>query len=147
MRSDHWTARTKDAVQFLQRMSLRAPSQTVRLSVVPCRPNDKRGDVRGRVDGRRRRGVASGNGVRSGGAVVPREQICDAPGGMVGDTVDRVGQPSLGIDAVEVGGLDQTVAAGGTMAALIRALPRTTTIRVQRERVAASASGIATGRL
>jgi hypothetical protein len=40
---------------------------------------------------------------------------------MVNDTADGVGQPGLGIDAVQLCGLDQAVDGGGTVAALIRA--------------------------
>ena len=40
---------------------------------------------------------------------------------MIGDTSDDVGEPSLGIDAVEAGGLDERVHDGGSAAAFVGA--------------------------
>ncbi len=40
---------------------------------------------------------------------------------MVGDTGDAISQPSLRVDAVEIGGLDKAVGAGGPVTALVRA--------------------------
>jgi hypothetical protein len=39
---------------------------------------------------------------------------------MVGDASDDVGEPSLGIDAVEAGGLNEGVHDGGSAAAVVR---------------------------
>lgn len=52
---------------------------------------------------------------------VPRQQIVDVPGRMVGQTAEHIGEPGLRIDAVELGGLDQRVEGGRAMAAGIRA--------------------------
>ena len=48
---------------------------------------------------------------------VPGQQFGDPIGGMVGNAVENVGELSLGIDAVEPGGLDQRVHGGGSTAA------------------------------
>jgi len=52
----------------------------------------------------------------------PRRQLADAGDRMpVGNAGEHVAQPGFGIDAVELGGLDQRVDRGGALAALVRA--------------------------
>jgi hypothetical protein len=52
---------------------------------------------------------------------VPRQELIDAGDLAVWDVGERVSQPSLGIDAVELGGLDQGAGDGGGAAAGLRA--------------------------
>src|SRR5260370_28256383 len=52
---------------------------------------------------------------------VPGQQLVDATGGMSGDAGQHVGQPGLGIDVVELGGDDEAVEEGGTLAAAVGA--------------------------
>ena len=54
-------------------------------------------------------------------APVPGHQLIDLLGGMTGDAGEDVGQPGLGIDVVELGGDDEAVHEGGTVAAAIGA--------------------------
>src|SRR5260370_24982040 len=49
------------------------------------------------------------------------QQLVDATGGMSGDAGQHVGQPGLGIDVVELGGDDEAVEEGGTLAAAVGA--------------------------
>jgi hypothetical protein len=59
--------------------------------------------------------------VNAGFDVVLGQQIVDAACWMVGDARDGVAQPSLGIDAAQLGALDQGLDRGGTLAALVGA--------------------------
>lgn len=54
---------------------------------------------------------------RADHGVTPREEICDLPGGMIGDTCEDASQICFGIEAVELGGLDQRQFASGALAA------------------------------
>ena len=54
-------------------------------------------------------------------APVPGHQFIELLDGMAGDTGEDVGQPGLGIDVVELGGDDEAVHEGGTVAATIGA--------------------------
>ncbi len=46
-------------------------------------------------------------------SVTPGEQLVDAVDLVVGDAGERVGEPGLRIDAVELGGFDQCIGDGG----------------------------------
>ena len=65
--------------------------------------------------------------MRSGGvsgalrAPVPRQELVDALGGMIRQAGQHVGEPSLWIDVVELGGGDEGVDHRRTSAALIGA--------------------------
>ena len=52
------------------------------------------------------------------------EKVGDKACGRVGDAGNGVDQPSLEVHAVQLGGLDQSIYAGGEMAALIGAAER-----------------------
>ena len=58
-----------------------------------------------------------------GGAIlrapIPRQQISDPLGGMVGQSRQDIGEPSLWVDIVELGGLDEGVDGGGAPAAFV----------------------------
>src|SRR5687768_13436212 len=56
-----------------------------------------------------------------GGAPVPRQQVRDLLGGMVGDPGEDVGQPGLWVDAVQLRGLDQGVDRRRPFATAVRA--------------------------
>jgi len=45
---------------------------------------------------------------------VPGQQLGDAPGRVILQTCEHVGEPGLRIDVVELGGLDQRVDRGGS---------------------------------
>ena len=62
--------------------------------------------------GSRRDGVST---LRIG--PVPGQQFIDAPGRMAGEAGENIAEPGCGIDAVELGGLDQRVDGGGALAA------------------------------
>src|SRR4029453_10065512 len=55
------------------------------------------------------------------GRPVPREQLVEPAGGMLGDAGEDGGQPCLRIDVVELGGDDQAVQEGCALAAAIGA--------------------------
>lgn len=63
----------------------------------------------------------SGGDVSAVGLPVPRQEVIEAPSGVAGDAGEDIGQPGLGIDVVELGGLDQRVDHRGSLAAAIRA--------------------------
>ncbi len=52
---------------------------------------------------------------------VPGKQVVEAPGRIVGQPREHVGEPGLRIDAIELGGLDQRVELRSAMAARVRA--------------------------
>jgi len=52
---------------------------------------------------------------------IPGQQLVEFRGGMIGDAAEHVGEPSLRIDAVQLGGLDQREHRGGPFPAPIRA--------------------------
>src|SRR3954453_5756325 len=54
---------------------------------------------------RRRAGSARGDGA--GGLPGPREEVADPLGGVVGNPGKEVGEPSLEVDVVQLGGADQ----------------------------------------
>ena len=59
---------------------------------------------------------ASGKGgplLRSILSVTPRHQFVQPSDFVIGDAAEDIGQPSLGIDAVQLGGLDQRIGDGG----------------------------------
>jgi hypothetical protein len=51
---------------------------------------------------------------------VPRQELIDAGDLAVGDAGQGIGEPGLGIDAIELGGLDQGAGDGGGAAAVKR---------------------------
>jgi hypothetical protein len=55
------------------------------------------------------------------GAPIPRKKFVDALGGMIRQASQHVGEPSLWIDVVELGGGDEGVDRSRTPAALIGA--------------------------
>ena len=57
----------------------------------------------------------------SGALPVPGQQLVDSAGRMLGDAGEHVGEPGLRIDVVQLGGDDQAVHGGGTLAAAIGA--------------------------
>ena len=61
----------------------------------------------------------SGGLPLAGYAPVPGQKFADALVGMVGDVVDDVGEPGLGVEAVEAGGGDKGVEDSGALAALV----------------------------
>ena len=52
---------------------------------------------------------------------VPRQEFVNALGGVIGQASQHVGEPSLRIDIVELGGCDQRVDGGGAPAAFVGA--------------------------
>src|SRR5512144_1125314 len=54
------------------------------------------------------------------GADVPGEQVADAIDGVAGDAGEHVAEVGFGIEAVELGGLDQGIEGSGTLSAGIR---------------------------
>lgn len=52
---------------------------------------------------------------------MPRQQLVEPGRGVVGDARKHVGEPSLRVDGVESGGLDERVEDGGALAAPVRA--------------------------
>src|SRR5262249_40109404 len=52
---------------------------------------------------------------------LPRQQLADAPHRMIGKAGEDIGEPSLRVDAVELGGLDQRVDGGGAAGAFVGA--------------------------
>ena len=50
---------------------------------------------------------------------VPWQQLIEPRGGMIGDATQHIGEPGLGVDAVEFGGGDQGVDCGRALAAAI----------------------------
>ena len=51
--------------------------------------------------------------LRSILSVTPRHQFVQPSDFVIGDAAEDIGQPSLGIDAVQLGGLDQRIGDGG----------------------------------
>src|SRR4051794_30321967 len=56
------------------------------------------------VPGGARRHPGSGRGDVAGGLPVPREEIPDPPGGMIGQPRQHVGEPGLRVDPVQLAG-------------------------------------------
>ena len=52
---------------------------------------------------------------------MPGEQLVEPRGRVIGDAAQHVGEPGLRVDVVELGGRDQGVDGGGTLAATVRA--------------------------
>ena len=52
---------------------------------------------------------------------IPRQQVVDPLRGVILQTRQDIGEPSLWVDVVELGGLDQRVDCGGALAAYIGA--------------------------
>jgi hypothetical protein len=57
--------------------------------------------------------------LRSGLSETPGEQLVEFRDFVIGDATEHIGQPGLGIDAVELGGLDQGVGDGCGFAATL----------------------------
>ena len=55
---------------------------------------------------------------------IPRQELVDALGGMIGQARQDVGQPSLWIDVAELCGFDQRIDGGGAAATLVGASER-----------------------
>ena len=53
---------------------------------------------------------------------VPRQELVDPPGGVIGQARQHVGEPGLRVDVVELGGLDQRVDRGGAATAGLKGL-------------------------
>src|SRR5271168_4560738 len=72
-------------------------------------------------DARTARGRSGGFGLSRDRGPVPGEQFVDAIDRVVGDAGDDVGEPSLGVDAVEASGPYERVHYGGSTAAFVGA--------------------------
>ncbi len=68
-----------------------------------------------------RRRPPSGGLAMLWGLPVPGQQVRHLRSGHVGQSAENVGQPSLGIDVVQLGGDDQGIHQGGALAAALRA--------------------------
>ena len=53
--------------------------------------------------------------------VAPWEQFVDTGDFVIGDAAEHIGEPGLGIDTVELGGLDQGIGDGSGFASALRA--------------------------
>ena len=51
---------------------------------------------------------------------IPGQEFVDPPGGMILQSRQDIGEPSLRVDVVELGGFDERVDGGGATAAVIR---------------------------
>jgi hypothetical protein len=65
-------------------------------------------------------GLRRDGGLVLCGGAIPRQQLADALGRVGGEASDDVAQPSLGVDAIELGGLGQRVEGRGAFADAVR---------------------------
>ena len=56
-----------------------------------------------------------------GGFPTPGQKLIDLAGGMIGELGEHMGEPGLGVDFVELAGLDQRKDSGGASPALVGA--------------------------
>src|ERR1700691_1156194 len=68
----------------------------------------------------RRRPRSGGFLARVVDGPVPRQQLCEPSLRRIGDPGENVGEPRVGIDVVELGGLDQRVHNGGSFGPALR---------------------------
>src|SRR5260370_40084756 len=75
----------------------------------------------GRDDGDGRGGELCGEGGSVAGSPAPGQEVVDLLGRVGGEASEDVAQVGFGIEAVELGGLDQGVHGGGALAAVVGA--------------------------